>query len=106
MKTQSRWRPLARRISRGAAAPWIFAAFAVIGLFFLLTEHRAHLFGWLPFLLLAACPLMHFFHGGHGGHGGHGRLDGADSRPTPRGKPSLPADVPSKPEAPQAHHHH
>jgi len=101
MKTQSRRRPLARRTSRGAAALWIFAAFAAVGLFFLLTEHRAHLFGWLPFLLLAACPLMHFFHGGHGGHGSH---DGADSRP--RGKPDLPADAPSKPEAPQARHHH
>lgn len=49
---------------------------AVAG-YFLLTEHRAHFFGALPYLLLLACPLMHFFmhsgHGGHGGgHGGHG----------------------------------
>jgi hypothetical protein len=29
-------------------------------------------FGALPFLLLAACPLMHLFmHHGHGGQGGH-----------------------------------
>ena len=28
---------------------------AIVG-FFLLTEHRAHLFGILPFLLLLACP--------------------------------------------------
>jgi hypothetical protein len=36
------------------------------------SEHRAHLFGVLPYLLLLACPLMHFFmHGRHGGHGGH-----------------------------------
>ena len=42
--------------------------------YFLLSEHRAHFFGALPFLLLLACPLMHvFMHGGHGGHGGgHG----------------------------------
>ena len=44
--------------------------------FFLVTEHTAHLFGILPYLLLLACPLMHFFHGGHrnghGGHSGHG----------------------------------
>ncbi len=41
--------------------------------FFLLTEHRAHLYDALPYLLILACPLMHFFmHGGHGGHGGHG----------------------------------
>lgn len=39
--------------------------------FYLLTEHRAHLLGVLPWLLLLTCPLMHFFmHGGHGGHGG------------------------------------
>ena len=49
---------------------WVFMAFAVIAAFFLFTEHRAHLFGALPFLLLLVCPLMHLFH--HGGHGGHG----------------------------------
>ncbi|MEO8118590.1 MAG: DUF2933 domain-containing protein [Rhodoferax sp.] len=44
---------------------------AVAG-YFLLTEHRAHFFGALPFLLLLACPLMHvFMHHGHGGHGHH-----------------------------------
>jgi hypothetical protein len=48
--------------------------FLLIGGFFLLTEHRAHALGALPFLLLAACPLLHMFmHGGHGGHGSHGR---------------------------------
>lgn len=36
----------------------------VIG-YFLWTEHRAHFIQFLPFLLLAACPLMHLFmHGG------------------------------------------
>lgn len=49
---------------------------AIIG-FFLFTEHRAHLFGILPYLLLLACPLMHFFmHGAHGGHGEQGSGDG------------------------------
>lgn len=39
-----------------------------VAAFFLLSEHRAHFFGALPFLLLLACPLMHvFMHGGHGG---------------------------------------
>ena len=43
--------------------------FLAIAAFFLQTEHRAHLFGALPFLLLLACPLLHFFmHGGHGSH--------------------------------------
>lgn len=42
---------------------------AIIG-FFLLTEHRAHVFGILPYLLLLACPLMHLFmHRRHGKHG-------------------------------------
>lgn len=45
---------------------------AIIG-FFLFTEHRAHLFGVLPYLLLLACPFMHMFmHRGHGKHGGTG----------------------------------
>ena len=49
---------------------WVFAGFIAIAGFFLLTEHRAHLFGILPFLFLLACPLLHLFH--HGGHGAHG----------------------------------
>jgi hypothetical protein len=45
------------------------AVFLAIGLFFLVTEHRTHFFGALPYLLLLACPLMHLFmHGGHGRH--------------------------------------
>ncbi len=40
--------------------------------YFLLMEHRQHLFQWLPFLIIALCPLMHLFmHGGHGGHEDH-----------------------------------
>ena len=52
-------------------------AFLVIAGFFLITEHTAHVLGVLPYVLLLACPLVHFFHGGHGrrndadGHGGH-----------------------------------
>ena len=33
--------------------------FGAIAAYFLLTEHRAHFFGALPFLLLLAYPLMH-----------------------------------------------
>lgn len=33
---------------------------AIIG-FFLFTEHRAHLFVILAYLLLLVCPFMHFF---------------------------------------------
>ena len=57
-------------------AKWVFIGFLAIAAYFLITEHRAHLSGWLSaygiWLLLLACPLMHLFmHGGHG-HGGHG----------------------------------
>lgn len=64
----------ARSGPSGSRAKWVFIAFAAIAAFFLFTEHQAHLFGILPFLLLLACPLMHFFHHrGHGkGRGGHG----------------------------------
>ncbi len=57
---------------------WIFIGFLAIAAFFLLTEHRAHLFGFLPWLLILACPLMHLFHG-HGEHGGQ-KDSGAPSR--------------------------
>ena len=58
---------------------WVFIAFAAIAGFFIIAEHRAHAIEYLPFLLLAACPLLHFFHG-HGGHGGagHGKEKGKD----------------------------
>lgn len=43
-----------------------------VAAYFLLTEHLAHVLGALPFLLLAACPLMHLFmHHGHGEHSDH-----------------------------------
>lgn len=51
---------------------WVFWGFAAIAVFFLLGEHRAHALGWLPFLIILACPLMHIF--GHHGHG-HGNTD-------------------------------
>ena len=43
-------------------------AFVAIATFFLLSEHRAHFLGVLPYLLVAACPILHVFHGGHGKH--------------------------------------
>jgi hypothetical protein len=52
--------------------------FMVIAAAFLVSEHRAHIVGWIPywpFLFLLACPLMHLFmHGGHG-HGDHGSAE-------------------------------
>lgn len=44
------------------------AALSLIGAvsYFLLMEHRQHVWQYLPFLILLACPLMHvFMHGGH-----------------------------------------
>jgi hypothetical protein len=46
---------------------WVLIGFLAVAAFFLWTEHRAHLLGALPYLILLACPLMHVFH--HGGHG-------------------------------------
>ncbi len=57
----------------------VLIGFLVIAGFFLVTEHTAHLLGILPYLLLLACPLLHFFHGGHGG--AHGGTHGDDDRP-------------------------
>ena len=89
----------AQRLDQDSAPPFwrfqyalgllVFGAFAAC---FLLSEHRAHFFGALPFLLLLACLLMHILmHRGHGGHGGgHGdhadckrRAGLSDSRPAP-----------------------
>lgn len=51
---------------------WILIGFLLIIGYFLVMEHKAHLEGvrgYLPYLLLLACPFMHFFmHHGHGGH--------------------------------------
>ena len=51
---------------------WVLLGFLLIAGFFLFTEHRAHLFGFLPFLLILACPMMHLFHHGHGHRSGSG----------------------------------
>jgi hypothetical protein len=60
--------------SSPSRAKLAFTVFAIVGAFFLIVEHRAHLIPFLPWLLLAACPLMHMFmHGGHGAHKSHGK---------------------------------
>lgn len=87
--------------SRGGNGKWspatkyAFIGFLLVAGYFLITEHRAHVFQYLPFLLLAACPLMHLFHG-HGGHQGHG----ADE------KKSSDSDPESRKENPDASQHH
>jgi hypothetical protein len=68
----------------GGASPgrgkWVLIGFLAVAAFFLWTEHRAHVLGILPYLLVLACPLMHLFH--HHGHRHHGphRPPQADSR--------------------------
>ena len=62
-------RPRFWRSSYGVA----FLIIAAVAAYFLLKDHTAYVANYLPLLLLAACPLMHFFmHRGHG-HGGHKR---------------------------------
>jgi len=49
---------------------------ASITLFVLWEQHRIHILGALAWLLLLACPFIHFFmhrNHGHGGGQGHGR---------------------------------
>jgi hypothetical protein len=57
----------------------ILCCFLSIAAFFLLTEHTAHVLGVLPYLLLAACPLMHLFM--HHGHGNHQHNDASKKQP-------------------------
>lgn len=55
--------------------PWMlgFCVLLAVALFFLWEEHRAHIFGALPYVLLLLCPLVHMFmHRGHGSHGSGG----------------------------------
>ena len=61
-------------------------AFLAIAVFFLVTEHTAHFFGVLPYLLLLLCPLLHLFmHRGHGERGSYTEQQHADHQA--EGKP-------------------
>lgn len=53
-----------------ALKAFVITVFAIGGVYYLWTQHRAHVFQYLPFAFFLLCPLMHLF-GGHGGHGGH-----------------------------------
>ena len=70
------------------------AGFGAIAAYFLLSEHRAHFLGALPFLLLLACPLMHvFMHHGHGGHGHHPGPGEKLAGPAKPGQPNQGDDI-------------
>ena len=75
--------------------PWRIPAwlglclFLAIAAFFLWEEHRAHLLGALPYVLLLLCPVIHLFmHRGHGGHAGHAAHSGPDRQAGDDGRPS------------------
>jgi hypothetical protein len=60
---------------------YVFLGFLAIAAFFLWEEHRAHLLGILPYVLLLLCPILHLLHGGHGGHdGSHGHKPGGGEK--------------------------
>ena len=102
-QSQSRQDVVSRRVKQA------LVFFAVIGGFFVVAEHRAHLIPYLPWLLLAACPLMHvFMHHGHGGHQHHGPGDEPDrqrnSVSTP-GYSALPCPRHVESHGPSEHQH-
>lgn len=81
------------RLHAGTPRAWrrpvvlALASAALVIAFYTLREHWGHVLGIVPYLVLAACPLMHFLHG-HGGHG-HRHRDGH-------------ADAPSEPPQPRS----
>lgn len=65
----------------GTSGRIALAGFALVAAYFLWNEHRAHVIQYLPWGLLALCPLMHvFMHRGHGGHGSHDSAPGGGER--------------------------
>ncbi len=58
---------------------WVVLGLAIILGGYLVIWHGAHLAAVLPFLVLAACPLMHIFM--HRGHGHHHGQDTAENIP-------------------------
>ena len=57
---------------------WLgFCLFLAIAVFFLWTEHRAHILGMVPYVLLLLCPIIHtLMHRDHSGHGTGGHSHG------------------------------
>jgi hypothetical protein len=47
---------------------WVIWLAGAAALVYLVIEHRPHLFGWIPYLILLACPLMHLFMHRRRGH--------------------------------------
>lgn len=81
-RTQIGKRGNARRSKLTASSAALYG-FRAIAAFYLITERRAHTLGWLPWLLILSCPVLHIFmhrkHGAHG-HNHHERRADQDSR--------------------------
>jgi hypothetical protein len=62
--------PLTKPTQPSLQSGWLaLCVFLAIAAFFLWEEHRAHLLGAIPYLLVLLCPAVHLFmHRGHG-HG-------------------------------------
>jgi len=64
-----------RTCNRNRLLRWTIWTAGAVALAYLIVEHRPHLLGWIPYLVILTCPLMHLFmhrrHGGHGDHRGH-----------------------------------
>lgn len=68
-------RPKPRRLS----PVWALCLLLAIAAFFLWEEHRVHILGAVPYVLLLLCPAIHLLmHRGHGDHGHHGPSPGHD----------------------------
>lgn len=74
LHNESAWRARGR---------FVFLTFGVIGAFFLVAEHRAHVLPWLPWVFLAVLLLTYgFMYRGHGGHEGPRAVPGGGSPPS------------------------
>lgn len=59
----------------------VFLVFVGLAAVLLIVEHRLHVLGYLPWLILLACPLMHvFMHRGHGHKGNQGPVQDQGAR--------------------------
>ena len=58
-------RPASLQVNRRTLRLAALSLLAVTAAAYLFQQHLAHTLAFLPYLLLAACPLMHFFHHGH-----------------------------------------
>lgn len=69
----------ARKIDARKVLLVIIAGLAVFTFFSLFTGFGASYFNWLPFLLLLACPFMHFLM--HGRHAAYDAEGGGKEKP-------------------------